>query len=66
MPKFGMPQWFYDMGLGSRPASPSRGGAYPGEGEPTGGMHSCGEPLRWVYGYKRRRPSIRCLKCNPL
>ena len=26
----------------------------------------CGEPLRWVYGYKRRRPSIRCLKCNPL
>lgn len=60
-----MPQWFYDAHLGAEPGGRSRGGAYHAEGEPTGDTCSCGEPLRWVYGYKRRRPRIRCLKCEP-
>lgn len=66
MPKYRMPQWFYDAHFGPEPNGRSPGKAYHAEGELVGQDCSCGEPLRWVYGYKRRRPSIRCLKCNPL
>ena len=59
------PQWFYDATGEARPTR-SHGSPYPAEGTLTGDVCSCGEPLRWVYAYKRRRPSIRCLKCNPL
>lgn len=66
MPKYGMPQWFYDAKMGDAPRGRSPGKPYPAEGELVGMNHSCGEPMRYVYGYKRRRPTARCLRCNPL
>jgi hypothetical protein len=66
MPQFRRSQWFYDAGYGVQPGGRSPGSFHPAEGELVGQDCSCGEPLRWIYGYKRRRPSMRCLKCNPL
>lgn len=38
---------------------------YPPEGEPADVCPRCGARRIWSYGYKRRRPSVRCLDCQP-
>lgn len=38
---------------------------YPEEGSPAGPCGACGHMRIYSYGYKRRRPSIICLQCEP-
>ena len=59
------PPWFYDATGEAQPIR-SRGNAYPAEGAPADDVCRCGEPLCWIYDYKRRRPRVRCLTCDPL
>lgn len=38
---------------------------YPEEGTPAGPCPNCGHMRIYSYGYKRRRPDIICLECEP-